>query len=198
MSYLAERSACVLAVAMTCASLHAATISRQQAETFERKVEQISGRRSPGSQVHRTPVTEDEINSWFAYGAPEVLPEGISNPQLTIVGGGRITGQATMDLEAIGRRRGTGGWLDPWTLLGGRLPITVTGTLQARDGVGRFSFESATLGGLPVPKLVLQELISMYSRSAARPRGVGLDDSFPLPSDIRQIEVGRGEAVVVQ
>jgi hypothetical protein len=45
---------------------------------------------------------------------------------------------------------------------------------------------------------VLQELLSLYSRSPERPRGVSLDDPFPLPANIRQIDVGRGEAVVVQ
>jgi hypothetical protein len=198
MRYLAQRSGSVVAILLTCASIEGATLSRQQAEAFERKVEQISSARRPGSPPLRTSVTEDELNSWFLYRGRPVLPEGLTNPQVTILGVGRVTGQATLDLEAIGRRRAEGGGLDLWTLLGGRLPMTVTGTLQTKDGVGRFSLESATLGGVPVPKPVLQELLGLYSRSPERPRGVSVDDPFPLPSAIRQIEVGRGEAVVVQ
>jgi hypothetical protein len=198
MQISAVRSLCALLVTVSCATLDAATVSRQQAEAFERKVEQVRGPRRAGSPLRRTPLTEDEVNSWFTYRSQPHLPDGISSPQLTLVGDGRVTGQATLDLDAIGRRRSSGSWMDPWSLLGGRLPLSVTGTLQTRDGVGRFALESATLGGVPVPKLVLQELLAMYSRSDAHPRGMSLDDPFSLPSNIRQIEVARGEAVVVQ
>lgn len=198
MSNFGRRSACALGVLLTCASLDGATLTRQQAEAFERKVEQINSPKRAGAPARRTSVSEDELNSWFAYRAQPVLPEGIANPQLTIASAGRMTAQATVDLDAVGRRRSSGGWLDPWSLLGGRLPLTATGTLQTRDGVGRFSLESATLGGLPLPKIFLQELLSLYTRSDDRPRGVSLDDPFPLPADIRQVEVGPGQAVVVQ
>jgi len=191
------RFAGAVAVLAACASLQGATISRQHAEAFERKVGQINAGRSPATPL-RTPVSEDEINSWFAYRAQSSLPEGITNPKVTMIGSGRVSGQATVDLDAVGKRRSSGGWLDPWALLAGRLPIGVTGTLQAKDGKGQFSLESATLGGVPMPKFMLQELLSLYSRSPERPRGMSLDDPFPLPANIRQIEVGRGEAVVVQ
>jgi hypothetical protein len=194
----AVRSLCAVLVAVTCATVHGATLSRQQADAFERKVDEVRGPRRAGSASRRTPLTQDEVNSWFTYRAQPHLPEGISSPQLTMVGAGKLTGQATLDLEAIGRRRASGSWMDPWTLLGGRLPLSVTGTLQTQDGKGRFALESATLGGLPVPKLVLQELVSLYSRSDEQPRGMSLDDAFALPADIRQIEIGRGQAVVVQ
>jgi hypothetical protein len=45
---------------------------------------------------------------------------------------------------------------------------------------------------------VLQELVSYYSRTAEDPRGIDLDEPFELPAGIRQIEVGQGQAVVVQ
>lgn len=195
---LALRFGCALAVLLTCVSLDGATVSRQHAETFERKVAQISDPKGPGAQARRTSVTEDEVNSWFAFHSQPRLPEGIASPQVTMVGAGRVTGQAIVDFGAVARRRSSGSWLDPWALVGGKLPLSVTGTLQTREGVGRFALESATLGGIPVPKPVLQELLGLYSRSDERPRGVSLDDAFPLPADIRSVEVGRGVAVVVQ
>jgi hypothetical protein len=198
MSISAVRSLCALLVVLTCATLDGATVSRQQAEAFERKLEQVREPRRSGSPPRRTPLTQDEVNSWFAYRAQPHLPQGISSPQLTLVGDNRVSGQATLDLDAIGRRRASGSWMDPWSLLGGRLPLSVTGTLHTRDGIGRFALESATLGGVPLPKLMLQELLSLYSRSESQPRGRSLDDPFPLPSNIRQIEVVRGQAVVVQ
>jgi hypothetical protein len=198
MRYSFKRLVCAVAAVLMCAVLEGATISRQQAESFERKVDQISAPQRAPTSPRRTPVTQDEINSWFTFGARPVLPQGVTDPQITMIGGGRMAAQATVDLEAIGRRRSSGGWLDPWTLLGGRLPLAVTGSLETKDGMGRFSIESSTLGGVPIPTGVVQELLSLYSRSPERPSGVRLGDSFPLPLGIRQIEVGPGQAVVVQ
>jgi hypothetical protein len=45
---------------------------------------------------------------------------------------------------------------------------------------------------------MLQEVLGYYSRTPERPEGVRLDSPFALPAKIRQIEVGQGQAVVVQ
>jgi hypothetical protein len=82
--------------------------------------------------------------------------------------------------------------------LTGRLPVTATGRLTTRDGVGRFQLESAAISGVPVPKALLQELLSYYSRTSANPDGINMDDPFQLPSRIREIRVGAGTATVVQ
>jgi hypothetical protein len=122
----------------------------------------------------------------------------VSNPEINIVGPGRLSGNAVFDLETIAKRRSSGSTLDPWNLLGGRGPVTVEGILHTREGQGRFEVQSAQISGVPVPAAFLQELLSYYSRSPERPQGVRLDDTFSLPSRIRQIEVGNGQAVVVQ
>jgi hypothetical protein len=88
--------------------------------------------------------------------------------------------------------------LDPRRLLVGRLPVTATGGLQTSNGIGRFSLESAAVGGIPMPKPVLQEILSYYTRTAERPEGLSLDDPFVLPSNIREIQVDRGQAIVIQ
>ena len=51
---------------------------------------------------------------------------------------------------------------------------------------------------MPIPKTVLQTLLSHYSRSQDNPDGIGLDDSFALPAAIREIRVEPGRALVVQ
>lgn len=180
--------------------LQAVTVSRQNAEAFSRKVAEIQRQSTLSERVgtRRTPLTQDEVNSWFTYSAQPLLPVGVMQPQITIVGQGKVTGQATVDLDAISKRRATGGRLDPWSFVGGRVPVTVTGLLHTRDGVGRFEVQTADISGVPVPTTLLQELLSYYSRTPERPQGVKLDDAFTLPANIRQIEVGQGEAVVVQ
>ena len=48
------------------------------------------------------------------------------------------------------------------------------------------------------PKSLLQELLSYYSKSAEKPSGISMDDPFELPARIKEIRVGKGEAMVVQ
>lgn len=195
-------SGLIALVALMLAPLQAATVSRQNAETFAKKLVQI--RQQGGSTqkaapaLRRTPVSEDELNSWFTYSGQSYIPPGVSQPQLTLVGNGKVSGTATVDLEAIGKRRSTGGTFDPWSYLGGRVPVTVEGILHTQNGRGRFEVQSAEVSGLPVPKAVLQELVSYYSRTDQNPAGINLDAQFPLPAGIRQIELGQGQAVVIQ
>jgi hypothetical protein len=183
--------------------LEGATVSRQTAEEFAQKIALIqrqgdtSGPARVGSR--RTRVTEDELNSWFMYRAQPVLPAGVSQPQVIILGEGRLSGQALIDLDAVAKRRSSAaGALDPLSLIGGKVPVTVSGILHTRDGMARIEVQRAEMSGIPVPVTVLQEVLTYYSRSDERPQGVRLDDAFSLPANIRQIEVGQGQAVVVQ
>ena len=181
--------------------LGAATVSRQSAEDFSQKIALIQrqAENPAGPGARRTRLTEDELNSWFMYRAQPVLPAGVSQPQITILGEGRLAGQAIIDLDAVAKRRSSaGGAFDPLSLLGGKVPVSVSGTLHTRDGMARFEVQRAEMSGVPVPVTVLQEVLTYYSRSDERPQGVRLDDVFPLPANIRQIEVGEGQAVVVQ
>jgi hypothetical protein len=182
-------------VAVMCVRLQAASLSREKADLFSRKVGQITTTRQSGVQPRRTPITEDELNSWFAFGARGTLPSSIADPQVTLLPNGKVSGQAVVDLAAVGRNRGA---LDLFSLLGGRVPFTVTGVLRTSGGTGRFELESAEVSGIPVPESLLQDVLSYYSRTAQHPEGVRLDQSFALPAAIKQIDVGLGQAVVIQ
>lgn len=180
--------------------LDAATVSKQNAETFARKLALIQRQADVPQRVgaRRTPLTEDEVNSWFAYSAQPLLPAGVTQPQLSALGQGKVMGQAIVDLDTVSKRKSTGGTFDPWSFVGGKVPVSVTGILHARDGMGRFELQNAYISGVPVPATLLQELLTYYSRTPERPQGVRLDAAFELPANIRQIEVGQGQAVVVQ
>jgi hypothetical protein len=197
---MTARIVAIFGVLLAFAAVDAASISKQQADLFSRKVAQIvvqgDSIQKPGTR--KTPVSETELNSWFAYSATPLLPAGVSDPRITMVGNGRVAGQAIVDLDAIAKKKQTGGTLDVWSLIGGKVPVNVAGTLHTSDGVGTFQLERADVSGLPLPKSFLQEVVSYYSRTAAHPQGVKLDDPFALPASIRQIDVGAGQAVIVQ
>ena len=191
----------VIAIALiTLIPLEAAVVSREGADLFDRKIAQIQrqGAGLNSLSTLRTEVTEDELNSWFMYRAQSLLPQGLTQPQVTLAGGGAVTAQAIVDLEAFARERSTGGGFDPLSLLGGKVPVTVTGVLRSGDGVAQLDVQTVFVSGLPVPVAVLQELASYYSRTPEQPLGYRLDDAFELPAGIRRIDVGPGQAVVVQ
>jgi hypothetical protein len=83
-------------------------------------------------------------------------------------------------------------------LLTGRLPVSTTGTLRSGAGSARYELESAEVSGVTVPKSLLQQVLSYYSKNPEDPDGLSLDEPFPLPARIERIEIGTGELVVIQ
>lgn len=176
-------------------------LSKQDAERFRTKLIQIVefGNTAPvrAAAPRSTSMTDAEVNSYLKFLAADEIPTGIVDPVLNARGGGRVSGRAIVDLDAV-RKQKERGWLDPTGYLTGRLPVTAAGRLTAKDGIGRFELESADISGITVPKAVLQELLSYYSRTSEKPSGINMDDPFELPSRIREIRVGTGTATVVQ
>jgi hypothetical protein len=174
---------------------------RREADGMLRKLETIDARArlpaGPRRAPLRTTFTDGEVNAYFKVYGPAFLPDGLVDPQIAIGEGGRVRATSIVDLNRI-RDAQARGWLDPLAYVGGSVEVTAIGTLKTQDGRGLFSLEQATLGGVTVPKTLLQELVSYYSRSPELPAGVNLERPFDLPSRIRAVETGRGAATVVQ
>jgi len=176
-----------------------ARAQKREADLLRQKVDGINKHAErPTKQGRRTTVTESEVNAYLAIDARPQLPTGVVDPSVTIVGTGRLSGRAVVDLDAVRTAKNPTSLLDPVNYLSGKVPVTATGVLTTKNGVGRFVLESAAIGRVPVPKLILQEIVSYYSRSAQKPGGIGLDDPFELPAKIREIQVLRGQAIILQ
>jgi hypothetical protein len=189
----------VLGLAMVATAGEPIPLSQRAADQLQRKITLINenGRaRRPASR--KTAVTEAEVNSYLKYAMAKELPSGVTDPYVTIEGGGRLSGRAIVDLNRVKAERSSGRWLDPLAYLGGKAPVAAAGVLRTSQGTAKLELESATISGVVVPKMLLQALVSYYSRSSEDPDGLSLDDSFQLPAGIREIEVGKGEAVVIQ
>ena len=154
--------------------------------------------KAPNQRRRSTVITENEVNAYFLFDATKDLPTGVVNPWISIDGPGHLSGRAIVDLDAVRRESPPKSLLDARNLLMGRLQLNATGVLTTSNGTGKFVLESANVGGLPLPKLLLQEIVSHYSKSADKPGGIGLDDPFVLPAGIREIQVTRGQAVIIQ
>jgi hypothetical protein len=189
----------VLALAAVSAAGGTTTATLRDAEQLRQKVAAINAHAErKGAPPRRTTVTESEVNAYLIYDAKEQLPVGVVNPSVTILGTGRLSGRAVVDLDAVRREKKPTSLLDPMNYLMGKVPVSASGVLKTAGGVGRFELQSTAINGIPIPKLLLQEIISFYSRTPEKPAGISLDDPFALPSRIREIQVLRGQAIIVQ
>ena len=190
--------ACLASLAIS-AVFAAEPISRRDAARLQAKLDQITRngttRRLAGA---RTAITEAELNSYLRYELADRIPPGVSDPSVELLDEGRLAGKATVDLAQVSNGRKSAGSLDPFALLRGSLPVTINGVLRTKNGVGTFALESAAISGVPVPVWMLQEIVSYYSKSDTSPLGVSIEKPFVLPSGIREIQLGRGQAIVIQ
>jgi hypothetical protein len=191
----------VLVLAATAAAVAGdVTRARADADQMLRKMAVVAAngeRTQPAAQ--RTAFTEREVNAFLVVHAREAIPAGVVDPIVTIGEGGRLSGRAIVDLDQVREAaRATGGGFSMVHLLSGRVPVEAHGVLSTTNGVGRFDLQTATVGGVPIPKTVLQEVITYYSRGPENPEGIDLDAPFELPAGIRQITTQKGQAIVLQ
>ena len=176
-------------------------LTKPEADSMGRKLNAILERGArpvaKNAKPLRTSFSEREANAYFKYYGPEFMPVGVINPRVVIDQGGRVKANAVVDLDAV-RKSQPRSMFDPMNLLFGKVDVAASGTLQASAGKGTFQLESATLGAVPIPKSILQELVTYYTRSPELPQGFNLDKPFDLPANIRQVDIQRGAATVVQ
>jgi len=194
----------LLAVAVLCATVALdaqAQLSKSAATKFQTKLTQIETNgaqpRKANAAARSTQVSDAEVNSYLKFLAGSQVPVGIVDPILSAAGNGRVTGRAMVDLDAV-RTQKKRAWTDPLGYLMGKLPVTAAGTLTTEKGTGRFQLESAEISGVTIPKSLLQELVSYYSKTKENPAGINMDDPFQLPAAIQEIRIGQGVATIVQ
>jgi hypothetical protein len=137
-------------------------LTKQDADRFNAKLTRIvdfgnkpAVKTATAAPSQTTQITDNEVNAYFRYNAKDKIPVGIVDPTINAVGDSRLTGRATVDLDAV-RTQKQRGWLDPMAYLTGRLPITASGTLTTQKGIGKFNLESAEISVLlPQEKILL-------------------------------------------
>jgi hypothetical protein len=188
--------AVALLVAVTVAS-EGQTPQAQADATYGKLMAIIAAGQSSKGTGRRTLLTESEMNAYLQYRAQAWLPNGLTEARLDFIDVDRVATFVVADLDGV-RRKSSGGWFDPTAYLHGRLPVHVIGTLSTSEGRGRFDLEQATVDGIPVPRVFIQELLAFYTSTPEQPAGVRLDQPFDLPSAIERIDVRANQATVVQ
>jgi hypothetical protein len=192
----------MLAVAaLACCTAHAQDHTRAEADAMQAKIERIAAaaetpRAATAPPLH-TQISEREINAYLALEGPELLPAGIAMPRAQLGDAGRVRAHAVVDLDAVRRSRERSPF-DPLAYLAGAVEVVATGRFEADGGEGVIRYESATVGGVAVPKTVAQELLKFYTSTPERPRGFAFDEPFALPAGVRAVNVERGAVTIVQ
>ena len=103
-------AALMLAAVATRAVNADARFTKAGSDAFHRKLATIvqggvaptaSTAASKGNGAKQTPILENELNSYLRYELREEVPAGVTEPTITIVGDGRVTGSAVLDLDAV-------------------------------------------------------------------------------------------------
>ena len=170
------------------------------AERMGKKVQAILERAvapATAAKPLKTSFSERELNAYLSANAAEELPTGVKQAQITLLDAGKVDTRALVDLDTV-RTSEQRSWLDPLAYVTGLMEVRTIGTFRGANGKGVFTFESATVGGMPVPRTVMQELVAYYTRTPETPKGILLDQPFDLPARIRAVELRRGAATVIQ
>jgi hypothetical protein len=181
--------------------VHGQQPMREEADAAAAKFERIAAafeeERPANAAPLTTTISEREINSYLELEGPNFLPEGIASPRFTLGDGGRVRARAIVDLDVWGSGRERS-LFDPLSFLTGDVEVIATGKIEASDGQGVVRYESATVGGISVPKVLAQELVRFYTRSPDFPSGIAFDQPYALPSGVRAVSVRSGEATLTQ
>jgi hypothetical protein len=173
--------------------------TREAADAMQAKIDRVAAAveepRPARVRPLRTTFAEHEINAYLALEGPALLPHGIAMPHVQLGDDGRVRARAVVNLDAVARSRERSVF-DPLAYLRGAVEVVATGGVEGEGGRGLIRYESATVGGVAVPKAVAQELLQFYTRTPERPRGFAFDEPFDLPAGVRAVSVERGAATV--
>ena len=188
----------LLALSVT-TSAQSGGLTPQLADAFEKKIVLVQTQAEKKSPKDRpTTFTQAETNSYLKFKAGSLLPTGLTQPELTMIGGGKVAGKAIVDLDVVREKQGSGSWFDPTSYLTGKLPVTAAGRVVTWDGKGKFELETATINGIPLPKSLLAQMVNFFTRTADNPRGSSIDDTFILPANVQRIDVNAGTWITHQ
>jgi hypothetical protein len=191
--------AMLLAAVVFGGSVMADVLTPQLAAAFEKKVILVQNQSGVKAAKERpTAFTQAETNSYLKYKAGDLIPVGLTQPEITLLGNGVVSGKAIVDLDVVRQKQSSGGWLDPTSYLTGKLLVTARGRVVTWDGKGKVELESAEVSGISIPRSFVNQMVNFFTRTEDNPGGSTLDDTFELPTNIRRIDVQPARFIVHQ
>jgi hypothetical protein len=189
----------VFLLTLCASSSFAIALSQEDGNRLQAKIDAIvKNAAADPPKPRKLAIAEREANSYLVFNLKEKIPKGLAEPEITMIGDGALAARVLVDMDEVKRRRQSRSVIDPLNYLSGQVPLNARGLLRTREGRGQFYLRSADIGGVPLPKPLLQELVGYFSRTPQNPNGFDIDAPFDLPSKIREISVRAGETLVSQ
>jgi len=188
-----------LAINHGCSSVETKPYRADQGEQLKEKVDQViaNGELDP-VPAKTTRFTEAELNSILNSQIAEWISNGISEPEVRLVGNNRFSLRLIVDIDEFKRRRKRQRSDGPLNFFTGRMPALVRGDLISGDGKGQFKLQSTEVNGIPLPRALALELLSTHSKTKRHPEGFNIEKPFDLPAKIRQLQINPNELTVIQ
>ena len=125
------------------------------------------------------------------------MPVGVVDPRVTIVDGKQVQARALVDLDVI-RKSKVRGWLDPLAYVTGRVELTAAGLLTGANGKGPSNCSPRRSAACRFrSQCCRSSSATTRSRQNCRTASTSTSPSI-CPQNIRQVEIQRGAATIVQ
>jgi len=189
----------LVAINVSCSTIGTKPATLDERGKLKEKIDQViaNGALDP-VPAKSTGFTEAEINTILNSFAGDWIPNGISEPQMRLLGNARFSLRVIVDIDEFKRRRRRPGGAGPLNFFSGKMPALVRGELLTGDGKGQFRLHSTEVNGIPLPRDLALELLSTHSKTRRNPNGFDLEKPFDLPANIRQLQILPTEIVVIQ
>jgi hypothetical protein len=170
-------------------------LSWEEAESLGRKLAAIEERQKEKSRRAQTiQVTEGELNSYLNLSYASALPRGLSDLAVRF-GHERIEARGSVDVDEIKGKVAPPAW-SPIALLGGLVPIELSGKLVNSDGFGTIELDSAYVASIRVPISVVEQMVASSTRSEKYPDGFDIHAPFRLPYSVNRVRIEPGKATL--
>jgi hypothetical protein len=167
-----------------------APLSWADAESLSRKLQaiEVQTQMMRPRRAESVLVTEGELNSYLNLTFAPQMPPGISDVDIRL-DSERINAKGMVDLERVrGKVPPPSPW-SPLSLLRGKVPVELTGTLRTRDGFGTIDVEEAWIASLPVPMSFLEQIVTSATKKPSQPEGFDIHAPFRLPYAVNRVRL---------
>jgi hypothetical protein len=146
----------------------------------------------PGSRV---PISVQELNAYVQKELPEVAPDGVRNPSVSLEGNNIATGRALINFLKLRSAHGkTSNWILR-QMLNGEHDVAVTTRVESGGGQATVYVQRVEVDGIPIEGGALDFLIHNYLLPNYPDAKIGTP--FELKYRMDRLEVKPGMAYVV-
>lgn len=177
------------------ASANPAPYTRAEADTLDRKFDDLSERHKSGKVARGKSllVTEQELNAYLNLSPSVKMPRGLSDVVVRLEAE-RIHATGLLDLEKVRDKMPNLSPLSPLYWLSGQVGVLLRGRVLNDDGFASIEWEDVRVGNVPVPIALLHQIVSSTTKNESYPDGFDIRAPFALPYSMRQVRIQPGRA----